>query len=205
MHSASCCFRLPAILASVRTLDTLRLLEHNLRHRITGAYQNRVFRFVFELQRNVSMKTGVDKASVLHCQPCATDGRTPLHKRRKMRRRRWGTPQNCASSTRHAIDQPPSAPNRHPAIGHPPSGTSTSGASGSMTLIVSCKTAPKSAPLLELKAPGTFSQTMKRGRTPPPAIASLLIRKPHFLYKPDLLHEQTRPFSCQPHPLASHR
>lgn len=86
MHSASCCFRLPAILASVRTLDTLRLLEHNLRHRITGAYQNRVFRFVFELQRNVSMKTGVDKASVLHCQPCATDGRTPLHKRRKMQR-----------------------------------------------------------------------------------------------------------------------
>ena len=59
---------------------------------------------------------------------------------------------------------------RHPAVGHPFLGTETAGTCGSAILIVSWRTAPKSYPLLELKAPGTFSQTIQRGRMSVPVL-----------------------------------
>jgi len=85
----------------------------------------------------------------------------------------WGTPQNCASCSLQATEKgtPPSpTPERHPACGHPPSGTGTAGASLQTMRTVSSRTAAKSFPPLELNAPGTFSQTMNLGRTNSPAL-----------------------------------
>ena len=100
-------------------------------------------------------------------------------------RRRWGTPQCCASSTRHAtLHRPPISSWYPPQVFQPFSGTSISGASGSAMRMASSRTAAKSFPPLELKAPGTFSQTIYRGRTNSPvrplamscAFISLIIR-----------------------------
>lgn len=74
----------------------------------------------------------------------------------------WGTPQNCASCTRQAMLHPP--PMRHPLVGHF-AGVGIEGACGSTILTASSSTAAKSFPPLLLKAPGTFSQTIQRGRT----------------------------------------
>jgi predicted MPP superfamily phosphohydrolase len=78
----------------------------------------------------------------------------------------WGTPQNCASCTLQATLHPPIFSLIHPDLGHfPLSGIGTSGASGSAILTISERTAWKSLPPLLENAPGTFSQTMNRGRT----------------------------------------
>ena len=77
----------------------------------------------------------------------------------------WGTPQNCASCTRQATDHFPISSYKHPAFVHPPlSDKGRSGTSFSDILTISSRTVLKSSPLLLLKAPGTFSQTIYLGR-----------------------------------------
>lgn len=58
---------------------------------------------------------------------------------RNTRRRRWATPKNCASRTRHARQYPRSS--------------------------ISVRSCPKAAPPSLDSAPGTFSQTNQRGRS----------------------------------------
>ena len=90
--------------------------------------------------------------------------RPPKSQTSAMRFLRWGTPQNWASKTLHARLHCPPMSVRHPASGHPYLGLEIAGVSGWMILSVSWRTAPKSSPLLELKAPGTFSHTIHLGR-----------------------------------------
>ena len=82
-------------------------------------------------------------------------------------RRLWGTPQNCALSTRQAILHP--SPMTHPAVLHLPFGGSGITAFGSTILAISSRTRRKSSPLWPLKAPTTFSHTMYRGLAVPEA------------------------------------
>ena len=89
-----------------------------------------------------------------------------------IRRRRWGTPQNCASSTRHAMDHP--SPMMHPLFVHLLPGGRGITASLWATVASAWSTARKSSHLLELKAPGTFSQTAYLGYTP--SVLSLISR-----------------------------
>lgn len=91
---------------------------------------------------------------------------TPLKSARTQTlRRRCGTPWYCASCVFQATLHPANSSQRAPDFGHfPPSGKGTSGAFGSAILTISVRTAWKSFPWLELKAPGTFSQTIYRGR-----------------------------------------
>ena len=89
-------------------------------------------------------------------------------------RRRWGTPQYCASCTRQATLHRPSTSRYPPQVGQPFAGTSILGASGSTRRIVSSSTAAKSRPLLLLSAPGTFSHTMYLGRISSPDRPSCL-------------------------------
>ena len=81
---------------------------------------------------------------------------------RKMRFLLWGTPQYCASSTRQAIEKPSAT--MLPAADHfSCRGTETV---SSLTLHRLSRTHRKSSPLLELNAPGTFSQTANLGYLP---------------------------------------
>lgn len=82
-------------------------------------------------------------------------------------RRLWGTPQNCALSTRQAILHP--SPMTHPEVLHLPFGGSGITAFGSTILAISSRTRRKSSPLWLLKAPTTFSHTMYRGLAVPEA------------------------------------
>ena len=80
---------------------------------------------------------------------------------RKMRRLRWGIPKYCASRTAHSIATAPD-------------------------FAISSMTTPKSAPLLEVSAPGTFSQIETLGYFPlVSSLISLIILIPSW-NSPDL-------------------
>lgn len=78
-----------------------------------------------------------------------------------IRRRRWGTPQNCASSILQAMLHP--SPMIHPAVVHLSFGGRGITAFGSTTCDVSSRTHLKSSDLFEDSAPGTFSHTIYLG------------------------------------------
>lgn len=79
----------------------------------------------------------------------------PKSARANTRRRRCATPNHCASSTAHSTIA--SGPTAQPSVPQPFGGTGVSSTPDSAST-----TAAKSAPLLELKAPGTFSQRANR-------------------------------------------
>ena len=90
----------------------------------------------------------------------------------EIRRRRWGTPQNCASCTLQAMLHP--SPMITPAFLHFPCGGSGITAFSSAMCAVSSRTARKSLPPFEEKAPHTFSHTMNLGRTSSPVLPCIL-------------------------------
>lgn len=105
-------------------------------------------------------------------------------------RRLWGTPQNCASSTRQAMENP--SPMIHPAVLHFPFGDLGITVLSSAILAASSRTVRKSSPPFDENAPGTFSQTMYLGRTNRPVLPAALSRslisfmiRICSMYKPD--------------------